>query len=233
MATSVTADYLLNGYALALEQCGLLLRDAILLYRNESYANAVVLAAFAREELGRSQILLGLWRRRLGGAPVTIDDVDNACEDHVAKQRAGMLSRTMTADRESGLGKILTDRMTNHPQSEKFKDASAALSRIGEIKAKRTPEDRHSQRMASLYVEPRSSTNWNRPADVSAMEAHSFLQEAVNDYAGRYHQGYFTSVDSMLKHVDQDLYDALERMVDRPRLPPPEWPAFPQTFTPG
>jgi AbiV len=55
---SVTADFLLKGYALALEQCGLLLRDAVLLYKNRSYANAVVLAAFAREELGRSQIRL-------------------------------------------------------------------------------------------------------------------------------------------------------------------------------
>ena len=55
---AVTADFLLKGYALALEQCGLLLRDAVLLYENKSYANAVVLAAFAREELGRSRILL-------------------------------------------------------------------------------------------------------------------------------------------------------------------------------
>jgi hypothetical protein len=45
---SVTADFLLKGFALALEQCGLLLRDAVLLYENGSYANAVVLGAFAQ-----------------------------------------------------------------------------------------------------------------------------------------------------------------------------------------
>ena len=80
---SVTSDFLLKGYALALEQCGLLLRAAVLLYKDKSYSNAVALAAFAREELGRSQILLDLWRQRLGGSPVTTDDTEKTCEDHV------------------------------------------------------------------------------------------------------------------------------------------------------
>jgi AbiV len=49
----VTPKYLLQGSAYALEQCGLLLRDANLLYRSGSYASAVALAVFAQEELGR------------------------------------------------------------------------------------------------------------------------------------------------------------------------------------
>jgi AbiV family abortive infection protein len=152
---SVTSDFLLKGYALALEQCGLLLRAAVLLYKSKSYSNAVVLAAFAREELGRSQILLDLWRQRLGGSPVTTDDIEKACEDHVAKQRAGMLSMTMTAERGTVLRNIIDDRITNNPQSKKFKKADAALKQIDDIKAKRTPDDRHSQRMRALYVEPK------------------------------------------------------------------------------
>jgi AbiV family abortive infection protein len=205
---TVTADFLLKGYALALEQCGLLLRDAVLLYKNKSYANAVVLAAFAREELGRSQILLGLWRRRLGGSPVTIGDIENACDNHVEKQKAGMLSTTMRADRNTGLGKTLTDRTTNPPQSQEF-------------------NKRHSKRMRSLYVQPTLGSDWNRPADVSATDAHNFLQDAVNDYSGRYHQGYITSDQSILKNIDQELHDALDRLTDRPQLPPPEWPSLP------
>jgi AbiV family abortive infection protein len=51
---AVTAQFILEGSEYALEQCGLLLRDANVLYRNGSYASAVVLTAFAREELGRS-----------------------------------------------------------------------------------------------------------------------------------------------------------------------------------
>jgi len=46
-AGSVTPEYLIEGAAYALEQCGLLLRDANLLYRSGSYASAVALAAFA------------------------------------------------------------------------------------------------------------------------------------------------------------------------------------------
>jgi AbiV family abortive infection protein len=189
---SVTPDFLLKGFALALEQCGLVLRAAVLLYKNKSYSNAMALAAFAREELGRSQILLDFWRKRLDGASVTVEDINTACEDHVAKQRAGMLSTTMTAERGSGLANILNDKIANKPQSKKFKKAEATLKQIDEIKAKRTPDDRHGLRMRALYVEPKSSTDWNRPADVSATDAHRFLQDAVNDYA---------SLSSRLHHV--------------------------------
>jgi AbiV family abortive infection protein len=176
---SVTPEYLMKGYALALEQCGLLLRDAVRLYESCSYATAVVLAAFAREELGCSQILLDLWRGQRSGQAVTVEQIDAACGEHVDKQRAGMLSMTMRADRDTGLGKILAERMTNAPQTKEWKDADTTLQQIDEKKAKRTPDDRHNKRMAALYVEPASSTNWNRPADMSAQTAHDFLQDAV------------------------------------------------------
>ena len=51
-AASVTPEYLLEGAAYALEQCGLLLRDANLLYQSGSYASVIALAAFAQEEKG-------------------------------------------------------------------------------------------------------------------------------------------------------------------------------------
>src|SRR5215831_8234472 len=43
-AASVTPEYLLEGAAYALEQCGLLLRDANLLYQSGSYVSAVALS---------------------------------------------------------------------------------------------------------------------------------------------------------------------------------------------
>jgi len=50
---SVTSEYRVKGLCLALEQCGLLaVRDGVSpFYEDVSYATAVVLAAFAREEL--------------------------------------------------------------------------------------------------------------------------------------------------------------------------------------
>jgi AbiV family abortive infection protein len=224
---SVTPQYLLQGAAYALEQCGLLLRDANVLYRSHSYASAVVLTAFAREELGRSEILLDLRRQASAGKTFTIAQIRDACEDHVIKQRTAMLSIVTRADRDSGLGKLLRARMENHPQSPEWRKADVELKQIDETKKKRTPSDRHEKRIAALYVEPISESEWNRPATISASTAHDFLQDAVNDYAGRYGQGYITSADSILRHVDPELYSALEQWSDRPELQPPEWPPYP------
>lgn len=226
---SMTPHHIMRGAAYALEQCGILLRDANVLYRHGSYASAVVLTAFAREELGRYIILLELWRRASAGEAVEVKQIQETCDDHVAKQRAGMLSTTMRADTASRLGELLQVRMKNHPQSEAWKKADAELKRIDEMKKKRTPGDRHEKRVAALYVEPLSETNWNRPAVTTATTAHDSMQEAVNDYAGRYQQGYITSADSMLKHVDLELYNALEQWTDRPALQPPEWPNYPSS----
>jgi hypothetical protein len=173
-----------------------------------------------------SKFLRDLWRRQCGGEPVTVEQIDAACGEHVDKQRAGMLSMTMRADRDTGPGKILTDRMTNVPQSQKWKDADAAVKQIDEIKVKRTPDDRHNARMRALYVEPTSSSDWNRPADMSAQTAHDFLQDAVNDYRGPYHR-YIASVT--LSGFDVDLYNAIQKFTDRPQLPPPEQPSWPGT----
>jgi AbiV family abortive infection protein len=222
----MTPEDLLKGAFYALEQCGLLLRDANILYRSGSYPSTVVLTAFAREELGRYGILFDLWRRARAGETFTADDVRKACDDHVTKQKAGMLSTTMRADRESGLGKILRASSENPPQSPEFQKARATLEEIDLTKQKRTPSDRHEKRMSALYVEPESETRWNRPADAaSALAAHDFLQDAVNDYSGRYHQGYITS--AILKEDDPDLYGAIEQWADRPELPAPEHPLYP------
>jgi hypothetical protein len=48
MSSPIASQFLLEGAVYALEQSGYLLRAADILYRSESYANAVALAAFAR-----------------------------------------------------------------------------------------------------------------------------------------------------------------------------------------
>jgi hypothetical protein len=92
MPASVTAQYLLEGAAYALEQCGLLLADANLLYRGGSNASTVVLAAFAREELGKYKILLKLRKEVLNGKHLTEKYVKTYCKDHEQKQKEGMAS---------------------------------------------------------------------------------------------------------------------------------------------
>lgn len=208
-STSLTAEFILRGFALALEQCGLLLRDANGLYQRRSYGNAIVMAAFAREELGRSELLLDFWRQRRGGSTVTVKQIKAACKKHVEKQRAGMLSTTMMEDRDTPLGKLMRQRMMNARHTQEWKEADTAVELELERIRMRTPDERHTDRMRALYVEPISSSEWNRPADISAQTACRFLQDAVNDYSGRYHQGYITSDPSILKDIDRELHDAL------------------------
>lgn len=227
---SVTSEFLLKGYALALEQCGLLLRDAVLLYENKSYASARVMATFAWEELGRSQILLDFWRTRVSGSPVTLGEINAACKVHLKKQQAGMLSLTMRPEPDSEISKILAARTAHahDPQSQGWREADAKLKEIDAMLIESTPKDRHEERMTALYVEPKSGTEWNRPADRSAKEVYEFLVDAVNDYRGRYNTRYIPVPGStQLLDVDPELYRALEAMTDRPTLPDPVSPSWP------
>jgi AbiV family abortive infection protein len=224
MADSVTPEYLLKGAVYSLEQCGVLLRDAALLYRNEAYSSAVVLAAFAREALGQWKILLGLRAEVLNGKTRTIAEIKERCNDHVAKQRAGMLSVTMRADRDTGAGRLLMSRMTGQSGTEEAKRTDDALTQITRRMKGAVPTERHKQRELALYVdpiEPLAVDRWNRPlTEITKSKAHDFLEDARNDYAIQ-----LSNHDlPLLKHFDPELCWALEQWPDRPTLPLPEGP---------
>jgi AbiV family abortive infection protein len=217
----MTPEDLLKGAFYALEQCGLLLRDANILYRNRSYANTIVLAAFAHEELGRHRILLDLWRVAHGGKEtVTTKQIKRACKEHETKQERGMSGTTL----KSGIKGLLEAIAKSDPPSPEYDALDAELRKIIKAKQKRTPNDRHDMRIAALYVEPVSETRWNRPADTSAIVALEFLREAVNDYSRQCHKGFISPRDAILERTDPELYSALEQWSDRPKLQAPEWP---------
>jgi AbiV family abortive infection protein len=223
MSSPVTPRFLLEGAAYALEQCGLLLRDANILYRNGSYASTVVLTALAREELGNSTILLQLRKEALAGKPFTTEAITKRCDDHVVKQERGMLSIILKPDRASIAGKHLQVTFQSDPQSPEWQEANEKINKVIGAKRKRTPSDRHQSRESALYVGPKSSKEWNRPADTNADFARDFLNHAVNDYAIRYSNRYITAVD-LLRHLDPELHNALEGWRERPTLLQPEWP---------
>jgi AbiV family abortive infection protein len=168
MGTAITPKFLLHGYAYALEQCGLLLRDANVLFRSRSYASTIVLTAFAVEELGRSTILLKLRRRALAREKITLRELRNCCSDrsaHYTKQEAGMLSITLNGDEDQPeLGKWLRIRMSADRQSAEWQEADAALAQIQDRIRKRLPNERHQARMDALYVDPKSESDWKRPS---------------------------------------------------------------------
>ncbi len=227
MSAQVTPQYLLRGAIYALEQCGLLLRDANTLYRSGSYATALALAAFAREELGHWTILLAVRDRVLTGERLTIIDVQMYGKDHVRKQEAGMKGLMFSADQSSSLGRLIVARMSAAPGSAEWKAADDQLTKLSKLKQKRLPDDRHKQRMSTLYVDAVSVHQWNRPSrNVARLEAYEFVRAAVNDYATPYDQQY--SNLEFIERSNPQWLQVLQEWPDRPELPAPEWPSYPE-----
>jgi AbiV family abortive infection protein len=226
MSAPVTPQFLLEGAIYALEQCGLLLRDANIMFQSRSYASVVVLAAFAHEELGRSCILLGLRREVIGGTNFTRKEIQKRCKDHKTKQRMGMGSVIITDD--SDLAEHLQTMAQSPPHSAEWQNTNEKINRMIELEGEGIPDERHKNRQLSLYVQPASEEDqWNRPVNTSPSDAHKFLRHAVGTYVGRYENGYSTSTLSILKVCDPELHNALEQWPDRPELPRPEWPPCP------
>jgi AbiV family abortive infection protein len=216
MSSSTTPQFLLEGAAHSLAQCGLLLRDADMLYRSGSYPNAVVLTAFAWEALGQWMILLDLRRQVLGGENIPISKLKTLYDDHVLRQAAGMLSIQMIGDREMGVGKLIMSRMMSVPGSAEWKRTDEALQQLHKIKAKRVPQDRHNLRKLAMYVDP-IDNRWNIPSTrISRADARDFIQEARNDYAVQCLNRY--NDFEVLRDIDQELCTALEQWTDRPTL---------------
>jgi AbiV family abortive infection protein len=86
---TLSPDMLLRGAWYALEQGGLLLRDAVALYELGRHSTAMSIALVAQEELGKFQILLELRASTLKGQSLTGKEVRKECKDHHKKQRDG------------------------------------------------------------------------------------------------------------------------------------------------
>jgi AbiV family abortive infection protein len=227
MSTEVSALYLLKGAICALEQCEFLLRDANTLYRSGSYSNAVVLAALAYEELGHWKMLLELRKKVLGGEIVTLEQVKAYGQDHLRKQDAGVGPLTFSADDSSELGRLMVAHRTSEHGSAEKTNAAVQLEKAGERKLGRLAGDRHKLRMAALYVDALSVHEWNRPSrKVSQQQARDFIREAVNDYATPYNQQY--SNLEFLERDNPEWLRVLREWSDRPKLPSPESPSFPE-----
>jgi len=206
MPASVTPTYLLKGAAYALEQCGLLLRDANVLYRNGSYSSAVALALFAREELGRYRILLDLRKEVLGGKHLTIEAIGKRCKKHEHKQEAGMLSFVMMIETDNPLGGVLGTYLNVEHGSKEWRTARQQLEQAQQT----IPVKRHNQRMSALYVDAVAPDAWSRPTkEISQLSAYQNLQDAANDYSGQYN-------------------NTLEAWIGHPTLPRPERPKRPE-----
>jgi AbiV family abortive infection protein len=223
---SVTAPYLLEGAVYALEQGGLLLHDAISLYRNGSNASAVVLATFAREEFGRWRILLKLRKEVLGGKQLSLKELRARCgkHDHMVRQRAGSLV-VSSRDRPeaAAMGKAVQKMGNAVEGSTEWQAAKDEYERLLVQIKQRIPADRHTNRMSALYVDPISVTEWNRPTKKITREVCScLLFDVLGEYYLEQNHGYADL--SIVATKDAELAEALKNWTDRPTMPAQEVP---------
>jgi AbiV family abortive infection protein len=208
MMAKIAPAELAQGGWYALEQCGHLLDDAVLLFDLGRYATAVGLAMLAREEYEKARTLFKL---AVSGQDVDPDDV-------VTAARVSVMVRS--SDPHSGVGKLLQQVTALPPATPGWTEAMHALSGVVDALVRRLPEDRHRARMRSLYVdwEP-TIARWLRP-DVTPADARFELDHAINDYAV-----YVSNIgEAMADVLGPVVAELLNRWPERPRLPPSRRP---------
>jgi AbiV family abortive infection protein len=218
MPKFVSPEVLLKGAVYNLEQCGLFVRDAALLYQNGSYPGAAISAALALEALGKWKTLLDLYRKVFGGEDVTMETVSGLLNDHERMQEAGNLSTSMIADNASGLGKLLNSWFSASPRSEAREKLDEEVDELTNTKAKRDPGARHKQRIAAQYVDLMPNGTWRRPIAVTSQgNAWTLLTEAYNNYAGQ--RDRYINIELHFKDDEPKLFKVLDEWTGRPELP--------------
>lgn len=218
-----TAAVLLQGAWYALEQCGILLRDAVVLYRTNAYPSAVALAMIGREELGKHRMLLDEWKNAEStGKLPSVGDIQAAFTDHVDKQKRALLSLTFIGEPGSVLDKAMRTRFKHKPGDAEYQESEKVLQTALESLAKRSPDLRHTARMRALYVDLQDSgLDWSRPSQITQEECKKLLNDAVNDYVGQRQQRF--NPNFLREMGEQKIADALDKLRYRPRLPEPSW----------
>ena len=185
-ADFVSVETLCKGSWFALEQCGRLLRSAAEVFDSGDHATGVALAMLGQEELGRSRILRDMAKRVAAGEAFRPEDIQNACFDHVVKQRAAVLGITLN-DPPEPFRSLIKEKLGLTPGTEEYRRANDKLDEVIKAKARRLPQDRHDMRTSALYVDlDDDGTTWNRPSALSRARAYDVISGAVNDYAGQY-----------------------------------------------
>jgi AbiV family abortive infection protein len=214
----VSAQFLLEGAVYALEQAGQLLHDAHLLYKNQRYGSAIVMALFSREEIGRYQLIRKLRKGMVeAGGVVTTKNIDQECDDHVKKQKLGHLGFLIKSAPGDQLWDLLMKKTNNHWESAEYQEADRRIDAILTRWNSQLPHERHELRQKALYVEPDDSgLTWNRPKEQTKEEALKQIEGTSNAYNMAIDR--FTRRDDY-RQEDPTFYDDLQAWKDCPLMP--------------
>jgi AbiV family abortive infection protein len=189
------------------------LNDAVTLYTNKAYSSAIVLAAFAREELGRSHILRELRKKVMSGEEIAVKRILKECGNHVNKQEWSQFSVIMHAPHDSERGRLMLAMLHDPPRGveELFEKLS---SMAGQVKV---GERRYKLRNSLLYVDPdKSGTHWIRPRSLSPVSTQRFISQALLDYFY-----YYDHIERVYPDDSDGFFNDIRRWSDRPQLHSP------------
>ena len=167
----IPSDSLLRGAFYAVEHAWKFLLDAVLLFQNQRFSNALVLATYCLEEVGRARIYL---RHRVDGDAVTARSLKDECKDHAFKLTEAKIPVSVSF---SGMGEPpVAGSREERELFERFRSMRDRLE-------KQIPDKAKSQRFAALYVGPEEDgIRWNRPSHVTRDEAEHWLSPAYVAY---------------------------------------------------
>jgi len=222
---------LVQGVWFAMEQAGRLLASAVKVYDSGDFGTAIAIAMFTHEELGRSRILLEFADEVNRGNPVETEAVRRKCWDHLTKQRLGALSVTYRGNAEDPMADALAVKMQSTLGTAEYETAQATIDTTTASIARAQPSQRHSARMAGVYVDLASDgKTWHRPKEVGKDEAFNRVNAAANDYSAGtqwFVEPLFSTNDEQLLTLFPNVLLLREGKPTELTLPPPVWPSLP------
>lgn len=174
-STAVAPDLLLQGSFFAMEQAGLLLRDAHLLYRNRRWPSALALAVLCIEELGKSTFLYQAVKLALASQPITREMILRTYLSHKKKLVYGRSIYTVAAE---------VDSWGEPPDihSPELLEYLKRMEEADQAELERAPLKTHAERMDALYVHLSKDSTWNRPIDTPKGVCYELLNAAAIEY---------------------------------------------------
>ncbi|MCI0603415.1 AbiV family abortive infection protein [bacterium] len=179
---------LLQGAFHAMRNAGLLLTSAAALYETKQYSGSLILASFSREEIGKSEILIGLRKKALSGENISVTQVRNASDNHASKMiesRAGIHTLLSGTEQEK-YGKALDPSTVdwNNPEERAlYAEWFQAITERAELVKEKASGQMYKKRVSLLYVDlNEDGETWNLPEEVTAGTACYFISMVAADY---------------------------------------------------
>jgi AbiV family abortive infection protein len=177
---SITPALFAEGALRAIEQAFRLADDAFVLLQKDRWPTSVVLALFAREELGRYSLLADATREALDGKSITASTIAKRCEDHLEKLRRGFVGTTVRLNEADSSA---LDAFFANPEAPENAGFRERLDRMHAAMGRRQHQDAHKRRLRALYVELSPSGGWDTPSAVTKEEAEQEVWTAAADCA--------------------------------------------------